>query len=286
MSILMTVTGKDAQGKAVTQTIDLKQDMLKSKNSMHFGLRGSGWDTSGLGGNIDIYQIDKTGYLAMTDAKTEKMTCLSYSSDKPAFDTSSLIKPDDMFTDVQGGALVAKGETVNGVKADHYKLKNAALSTGTTKSQSGDMWVAQDGGYLVKVVATAEGDFSSFGATVSGTMTINYDLTNINKIKEIPLPKECAAQTGGADDLPAMPSNATDVASLGSIITFSSPDAPKVVGDYYRKAVVAKGWKITSDSPLDALVMLTITKDTRTFSIMITTGKDNKGSAVVITQTK
>ena len=90
-------------------------------------------------------------------------------------------------------------------------------------------------------------------------------------------------QAGGANsDLP-IPPNATDQASLGGIITFSSPDAPKTVGDYYRKQVVANGWKIASDTSMDALVMLTVTKDTRSFSIMITTGKDNKGSSVVIT---
>jgi hypothetical protein len=285
MAISMVVDGKNSSGAAVTQTLTLAQEIIKSKESMHFGMASTGLVGAAAFGNIDIFQIGKVGYMSMADPTTKKNTCLSYSSDKPAFDTDSMIKPEDMFSDVQAGALVAKGETVNGVKADHYKLKNAGITAGTTKNETGDMWVAQDGGYLVKVVATADGDFSMLGDTISGKMTLNYNLNDVNKVTAITLPKECQDQVSGTSDLP-IPPNATDQASLGGIITFSSPDSPKTVGDFYRKQATTQGWKVVSDSALDVLVMISIQKDTRTFSIMITTGTNNSGSSVVITQTK
>jgi hypothetical protein len=67
------------------------------------------------------------------------------------------------------------------------------------------------------------------------------------------------------------------------MLTFNSPDAPKTVADYFRKELIAKGWKITNDSAMDVVVMISIQKDTRKFQVMITPG-DKGGSSVIITK--
>jgi hypothetical protein len=169
------------------------------------------------------------------------------------------------------------------VKADHYKVEQSNLGFGTTTSQSGEVWLAQDGGYMVKFTGTAQGDFTIFSDTTKGTVTWNYDLTDANKLKEIVLPTECKEAAAGISDLP-IPPNATDQGNLGDLITFTSPDAPKVVGEYYRKNLPLQGWKILSDTNMDTVVMMTIQKDTRKYSIMIASGSANKGSSVVITK--
>ncbi len=81
-----------------------------------------------------------------------------------------------------------------------------------------------------------------------------------------------------------IPSNATGQGALGDILTFTSPDVPTIVGDFYRTSLPGQGWTLGSDSSLDTLVMLTIQKDARKFTIMISPGANNQGSSVVITR--
>ena len=278
----MTLKGKNAAGKEVTQEINLNQDVIKSASSQHFGMSGSGLSTSLGSGSFDIYQIGKTSYMQTTT--NDKLGCLSFSSDKPAFDQSQLLTAEEMLGSISTESLIAKGETVNGVKADHYKVNRGDLMFGKVTSQSGEVWIAQNGGFLVKYSGKADGSFTISAEEVTGTITWAYDLTNPNQLKEITLPAACKEAGAAVSDLP-IPANATDQGNLGELITFNSPDTPKVVGDYYRRELPGKGWKITSDTNVGAVVMMSISKDTRKFTIMISPGSNDKGSAVVITKT-
>jgi len=283
MNYNMTVTGKDAKGAEAKQELKLLQETIKSKESLRTSWTGLGMSADKSASAFDMYQIGKTSYILTLVKDNPKGTCMSFSSDKPAFDKSQLITPAELMAGVQSDNLVARGETVNGVKADHYKLKKANLGFGVATSQVGDVWVAQDGGYLVKFLGQAEGDFSLSADQIKGMVVWDYNLTEINKLKEILLPAECTASAGAMADLP-VPSNALEKSSFGEIITFNSPDAPKAVADFYRKELPAKGWKIANDSDLGPVVMLTIQKDTRKFSLMITPGTGDKGTSVVITK--
>lgn len=283
MAYNMTIEGKDANGKAAKQQIKLTQEYIKSKDSMHMAMQGSGWEIESQAGAFDIYQIGKTGYIMTTTKDNPKPTCISFSSDQPTFDKSQLISPDDLMGAIQSRDLVARGEMVNGVKADHYKLSKAEFDFGVMTSQTGEVWIAQDGGHLVRFTGQAEGDFSLSADKIKGKVTWTYDLLDVNKLTAITLPPECKASADAIKDMP-IPANAAEQGSFGDIITFTSPDAPKVVGAFYRKELVAKGWKILSDSNLDTVVMLSVQKDTRKYQIMITPGTNDKGTAVVITK--
>lgn len=279
----MVIEGQDVNGKAAKQQIKLTQEYIKSKDSMHMAMQGSGWEIESQTGAFDIYQIGKTGYIMTTVKDNPKPTCMSFSSDQPTFDKSQLISPDDLMGAIQSRDLVARGEMVNGVKSDHYKLSKADFEFGVVTSQTGEVWIAQDGGYLVRFTGQAEGEFSLSKDEIKGKVTWTYDLLDVNKLTAITPPAECTASNDAVKDLP-IPTNATEKNSIGDLITFNSPDSPKVVGAFYRKELVSKGWKILSDSNLDTVVMLSIQKDTRKFQIMITPGTNDKGTAVVITK--
>jgi hypothetical protein len=283
MNYTMTVTGKNAKGVDAKQEIKLLQETIKSKESMRTSWSGTGMSADKNASIFDIYQIGKTGYMMTAAVGTTKASCMSFSSDKPAFDQKALLTPDELLAGLQSDALVARGEMMNGVKTDHYKLKKANLGFGVATSQTGELWVAQEGGFLVKFLGQAEGDFSLTADKVKGTVTWDYNLTEVNKLKDIVLPPECTASTQAIADLP-IPPNAVEKNTFGEIITFNSPDAPKVVADFFRKELPAQGWKITSDTNLGTVVMMSIQKDTRKFSIMITPGQNDKGTAVVISK--
>lgn len=284
MNYSMTVTGKDAKGLDAKQELKLLQETIKSKESLRTSWSGSGWSADKNASSFDIFQIGKTSYMLTPAQGATKAACISFSSDKPTFDQNQLLTPEELMAGLESDALVARGEMVNGVKTDHYKLRKASLGFGVATSQTGEIWVAQDGGFLVKFLGQAVGDFSLSLDKLKGTVVWEYNLTEVNKLKEIVLPVECTSTTDAVKDLP-IPANAVDKSFIGELITFTSPDAPKAVADYYRKELAAKGWKITSDSDLGMLVMMSIQKDTRKFSIMITPGNNDKGTSVVITKT-
>ncbi len=187
-----------------------------------------------------------------------------------------------MMKDIIPGALIARGELVNGVKTDHYKVDKVGVGFGELTSESGEVWIAQDGGYAVHFVGQAEGTFD-LSTSVKGQMNWTYDLKDVNQAFTIEVPEICANQQSALGDLP-VPDNATQINSLGQIVTFGTPDKPDVVAKYFRDNLPGKGWKITEDSTMgDALFMLTAEKDGKVLSIMIAADDKTQGTSVIIT---
>jgi hypothetical protein len=284
----ITIDGVDENSKPTKQNMKLVQEIVKSKDSSHLFMQGDGFDLEIMGSNVgpdgvDIFQIGKAGYMLIPSKDNTAPSCISYTSDKPAIDTSLLLTPESMVGDLQTQALIERGKSINGIRTDHYQVQNSVLSFGTVTAETGEMWVSQDNGYLVRYSGMADGEFTLTTAMVKGRATFAYDLTNVNLLTEITLPESCRLATVAIQDLP-VPANATEQGTFAGIFTFSSPDTPKVVAAFYRKQLVVKGWKVTSDTDMGTVAMLSISKDTRKFQIMIGPGTNNVGTSVVVTK--
>ncbi len=284
MDFEIVLEGKDPNGKDAKQNLKLFQEVIKSKDSMHMKIEGTGLSTGLTNGAVETFQIGKTGYLLAVGENQTTPTCISYSSDSPMVDLDTLT-PENMLGQIQEQTLIAKGETVNGVKTDHYKITRGSLGIGTVTSENGEAWLAQDGNYLVRYTGQAEGEFELSDDKITGVMTWTFNLSKINQLKEITLAPECAAAGQASQDLP-IPPNAADQSTFGDIITFTSPDAPKAVADFYRSELPTKGWKIDKDSALGTIVVLKISKGERVMQIMISPGTGDKGSSVMITKSE
>jgi hypothetical protein len=284
----ITIDGVDENGKPTKQNMKLVQEIVKSKDSSHLFIQGNGFDMEIMGSSVgtdgmDFFQLAKTGYLLMPSKDNTAPSCISFASDKPAIDTTLLLTPESMVGDLQAQSIIERGKSINGVRTDHYQVQNSVLSFGTATAETGEMWVSQDNGYLVRYSGMADGEFTLTTSKVKGRATFSYDLTNVNLLKEITLPETCRLDTVSIQDLP-VPANATEQGTFAGIFTFSSPDTPKVVAAFYRKQLVVKGWKITSDTDMGTVSMISISKDTRKFQIMIALGTNNVGTSVVVTK--
>ncbi len=283
MSMVFKVSGKDADDKPQDQTMTFTQEVNTATNTLHFSISGfEGLFGTGTGsGTFEFYQLDKNTYLISTLANQTAPSCISFSSEDATFDKNAF-DPGAMMKDIIPGALIARGELVNGVKADHYKVENVGVGFGDLNSESGEVWIAQDGGYVVHIEGQAEGTFD-LSTSVKGQMEWTYDLKDVNQAFTIELPEICANQQNALGDLP-IPDNATKVSTLGQIITFGTPDKPDVVAKYFRDNLPGKGWKITEDTTMgDTLFMLSVEKDGQSLSIMIASDEQTKGTSVVIT---
>lgn len=155
---------------------------------------------------------------------------------------------DAMTAPVQTGTaqLVNSGETVNGVLTDRYTLDQETINQFGATVEKADLWVARDGGYLVKYDLTIKvtsntagwAEMLGGGAQVSeGTIVYNWTLEDINKTT-ITLPSVCNEQTVGVD-LPLPQGTVVDIAmpnttmgkvntSIDSVLSFFKTEYPKL----------------------------------------------------------
>jgi hypothetical protein len=263
--------------------MEFVQELIKESKDQHirFSSSGDAAQGSGKSSSFDLYQLAGTSYMYSPDGQAEQK-CIGVTSDRNSQDTSAPFKPSDVVGGLKDARLVSKGETVNGVTADHYTFDEKAISFGTFASAKGDVWIAQDGGFLVKYVGTATGKDSILsGRSAEGTFTWEYNVEDANQVTAIALPKECAGQKP-AMDIP-VPENATDKTSFGKMITFKTPDTPADMAAFYKKELAKQGWKAGEANAMGDLQTLAFSKDDRKLSVTITK-EDSGGSNVLISE--
>lgn len=95
------------------------------------------------------------------------------------------------------GTLVGE-ETVNGIPSKHYKLdvkkmnELAKNSKQDVKLNSGDVWLAKDGGYVTRFTGDVDGALNqAAGVDFDGNVKLQMNVGDLNKINDIPLPSQC-----------------------------------------------------------------------------------------------
>jgi hypothetical protein len=287
--------GKNDKGEPEKGAIEFVQEYIAATHDQHLIMRGMGLsaatptpssdDKTGAptGGSNDAFEMFQVGgMMYMYNANSSgDQKCISFSADqKGANSQGPTFKPGDLVGGLSNATLIARGENVNGVLADHYSANEKDLTLGLYTSAKGDLWVAQEGGYVVKYVGEASGKTALIGKTAEGAFKWAYDIEDANKLDKITLPAECE-KAKPAEDIP-IPANATDKGNFGAMITFKSPDDPAKVTEFYQKELPAKGWK-ADENALEGI--LSFSKDNRTLTIMISK-EDSGGCSVVITEAK
>ena len=263
-----TFDGKDDQGKAQKGSMEFLQEIIRASKDQHMRYSATGDASQGGGqGVFEYYMVGGSTYIYSPDGQSEQK-CIGMTSDQSSQSPGELFKPSDIVGGLRQAKLAGKGETVNGVKADHYTFDQSDVTFGTFATAKGDVWVAQDGGFMVKYVGTATGKGNMLAAkSGEGTFTWEYNVEDANKVEAIDLPKECAGQQP-ADDIPT-PENATEKASFGKMLTFKSADAPADVAAFYKKALPAQGWQAGETNDLGEMQTLIFTKDSRKLTVTI-----------------
>ncbi len=236
--VTLKLEGQDDQGQAVDGgvTIELINNAAKEQRSvvMQGEMLGliAGPDMEKLGATmLGIYQIGDSAYTVL---QTDKAQCENQ-ADLTVFDQ---ISPESLLGNFSSGNLhgvLVDEETINGIPTLHYQLdvektraaarlggKESALQAAETLS-GGDLYVAVDGNYPVKFVATYEGALPQF--ELQGLATLSFELQELNQGTEVVLPLECQADTGGQppaelEELEFKPiEDSVKVETLRSVIT-------------------------------------------------------------------
>lgn len=173
------------------------------------------------------------------------------------------------------GAEAAGNESVNGSSARHYKFDETALGVAGRAKATGEVWVADSGGYVVKYALTLNGGEDYFGKGSDGTLTWAYEMKQTSQPAAIVLPKDCPP---GLIDAPVM-DNAQDVQRYPAATLYTTSSTVAQVADFYQKKLPAAGWKLDGKPTIGKSGAQITFKQGNSQLIVLITVEDN-GTAV------
>ncbi len=208
--LVMTITSTDAEDQtgSGSMVFSVARDNATQDTEMLIGASGPLFEAQQGPTEMQYYRVEGTSYVLSPMPGTEDPQCMSMpvEEDDVAPDMSDMLGD----FDYDAATLVEEGEMVNGVATDHYRIDETEDFQGeglmtSVESVQVDIWVAQDGDYVVKLDAVMEGTAMPAGPEeIEGTVEVNYNLSQINKPITIELPAACenATEIPGAPPAP------------------------------------------------------------------------------------
>lgn len=126
------------------------------------------------------------------------------------------------------GAEEAGQETLGDVAAKVYKFDQRAIGADGKATASGTVWIAVDGGWVVKYELKMQSD-QLFGEGISGEQRWEYILSEVGAVKA-QLPDGCPAPLIG---IPTPP-DAANVVNLPSMMRFQTGVDTQALGSFYE----------------------------------------------------
>jgi hypothetical protein len=192
----MTFDGtKDEQ--AVNGTISMTIEFTSDPPAQHMTMSLQGYDIDPeLAGfdSFEFYIMEDLAYMSLGS----EGGWLAFPNDPEDSISDEFISYQDFVDLPEKAKRKLLPENVNGVMAWHYVIDENDLEEelGTYDELSADVWIAVDGGYMVKMDITMTGTFTTedFGDQPidEGTMNIVFNMHDVNEDFTIELPPEAA----------------------------------------------------------------------------------------------
>jgi len=183
------------------------------------------------------------------------------------FEPASLLLP------ISNATRMGK-ETVNGIASEHYRFDQEGLYIEKDGSNvAGDVWLSEEGGYLVKYVLTSPLPDKLSGKGLETSQTWTYELSLVNAAEGISLPTNCMPVP---TDIPVT-SDARDVRLNTGALAFTSNLKPIEVADFYVKELPALGWTLPEHLPegdISLPNMVTFTKADQVLTLVLTESEE------------
>ena len=180
------------------------------------------------------------------------------------------------------GQLMETGVTANGILADRYAFAEddvgADLGLGVISAASGDVWVAQELGVVVKYRLRYEGRHLAVGGSDEGVLQMAFDLLEANR--PIGIQPPVTAQIAQRPDVPVVP-GAFEVTAVRNFLRYKVTVGGSQVAAFYDEEMPAQGWT-RREGGVPGLMLFD--KDGRSLQVMIQAGKDVTSVAILISE--
>jgi hypothetical protein len=183
-------------------------------------------------GDVTLTQIGDTQY--MTGEGTSEAGCLIFPA---SYDLEeSFLTPDDFLPPAALADVPLNpdgAETVAGQPGTRYTFE--ADSLGDFTDASGDLVLADEGGYALRYDFSGSTTDSHFMPGQAGQLSWHFAITSTDPSETLSAPEGCAI------DLPVM-DDAADLTSLFGVVTYTTPSSSEAVAAFYAEALPAEGW--------------------------------------------
>jgi hypothetical protein len=267
-------------GKTQTANWDWNEEFSSSPEALHWTWKSTDVNATNQSG-FEAWQIGDTTYMVTSD-QNGQASCVSFSTadasqrlGKGLFSPKSLGSLSD--------ARYVGNETVNGISSKHFQYDDKAVALSGLSKVSGDVWVAADGGYVVKDNMHWEGNAGLFGSSATGTGTGQWlwELSEVNQPIAITPPENCG---GAAGTIPVMP-DAKEKSSVGDMVIYKTESTPAQVVDFYKQQMAAAGWKLEGEQTVtEGFATLTFTLDSKKAQVSITSQEGQTNVIVNVTK--
>jgi hypothetical protein len=136
------------------------------------------------------------------------------------------------------GADPAGTEKIDGIATKRYTFDENALGAAGIASAKGEVWVASDGGYVVRYRLTVTNSAGYLGDGIAGTMTWDYQLSDVNQPQSIEVPADCLPS---AVLTVPLPTDAADVVQEPGYTIFTSQSSPAKIAAFYQDKLSVVG---------------------------------------------
>ena len=263
---LLSASGKDPKGKDRSGKLEIVQEVNHPDQAQHLNFKSDGIAIQGKGSTFDVFQQKDQVFMVIPQGQPDS-GCTGFSGDTIDLSTFAPITPETLVGNLEKSRLVQKGEQVNGQTADHYQFDSSTLGEGGLQNAQGDFWVAQPGGYVLRLTGQAKGKNTVLSHTLDGKISWDYQVQVVQEPLTIQPPQACAGQKP-ASDLP-VPNGATAAGGFGSALTFQSPDSPDAVAEFYRQQLPPLGWKAAGETKGDSLIQLEYSRASQDLKVII-----------------
>ncbi len=265
-------------GKTTEATWEWLQEYTADPAAMHWRMNSSNSTEGEKTSALEMWRIGAMTYMINAENGADA-ECISYSSDDQASLDESMFDPSSMGR-VEDAKYVG-ADTINGIRTKHYKYDEKSTTFAGASKISGELWVATDGGYVVKDTMTWEGGSGGLlGATTEGLGqgTWTWEITEINNVPTITPPANCESAAG---ELPLL-ADASEKTQFGDMITYKTAASLADAAKFYQEEMVKAGWTADGEAQITAeFGSLSFTKDGQTAQVMLS--PDNDKTTVMVT---
>lgn len=229
----------------------------------------------------EYVQIGDTAWLCTGD------TCMQSQQGEEEFmaqfGEGFMVEPADVMSGSEDYRRIGR-ENVNGIRTQHYRLsippaQAMMLAQGNVDDVESEVWIADERdlpAFVVRFRLAWEGTYE--GEQSTGEYLI--EVTDVNTSFTIE-PPAGAEDSGLPEDVPMYP-NAEELVVISGNASFTSPDAPETVADFYRSELPGLGWTNQGDEVMGEMINQTWGKEGRTITLTITPQDGGSGVFIAI----
>jgi hypothetical protein len=272
---LRSASQTQGEQEIVTHLVVL-EEQIRAEDAAHNRIRGDGVGGAD-NGTIAFYRFNDRAFSYIPD---QDNACMLFGSQANEAVFSGALVPHEIFKSFIIEKLVTLDDEANGIPAQRYSVKTVELTLGAVTEAAGEVWIAQQGQFVVRFNGEASGSFALSGQISDGNLSWEYDLSEPDTLAEIELPSACQEQQAAAEF--PIPDNATNRTIFNGFISFESPDSALNVARFYRERLPQDGWQITAQESFDDFYQISAEKGGRSMQISIT--GVGGGAAVVVVE--